>query len=259
MGYLEVSDTNISFGSNAGDQPIKVLDGMDLTVDRGEFCCIVGPSGCGKSTSLRIIDGLLRPDSGRVLIDGEEVRGPAPNRAFVFQHFNLLPWRTVQRNVEFGLENQRVPKGKRRRRALDAIHAVGLATFADYYPAQLSGGMQQRVGLARALAVDPEMMLMDEPFGSVDAQTRMLLQEEILRIWEDQRQTIIFVTHDIEEALYLGDRVAVMSPRPSRVVKSVEVPFGRPRSEHIRGDPEFARMKDAIWSELKLAMKEAEA
>ncbi len=185
------------------------------------------------------------------MIGGENVREPSLDRGFVFQQFNLLPWRTVQGNIEFGLENLGVKKDERRQRAEHVIKAVGLEGFERYFPGQLSGGMQQRVGLARALAVDPSILLMDEPFGSVDDQTRMLLQDELLGIWERNQKTVIFVTHDIEEAIYLGDHVVVMRARPSRITRTIDVPFERPRDEGIRGSPEMGRLKQEIWNELK--------
>lgn len=200
---------------------------------------------------LRIIDGLLEPESGTVRIGGSEVTGPSLDRGFVFQQFNLLPWRTVAGNVEFGLENLGVDKQERRKRAQHWLEIVDLEAFGTYYPAQLSGGMQQRVGLARALAVEPEILLMDEPFGSVDDQTRMLLQEELLQIWERDHKTVIFITHDIEEALFLSDLVVVMSPRPGRILRMLKVPFARPRVDSLRGDAEFARLKQTVWEELR--------
>jgi NitT/TauT family transport system ATP-binding protein len=253
---LRVSGVSMSFTSRSGT--IRVLDGVDLSLGDGTFCCIVGPSGCGKSTLLRIIDGLIEPDTGEVRIGGEPVTGPDLSRGFVFQQFNLLPWRTVLGNVEFGLENLGVPKGERRERALHWVKHVDLSGFEDYYPAQLSGGMQQRVGLARALALKPNILLMDEPFGSVDDQTRMLLQEELLEIWEREKKTVIFVTHDIEEALFLADLVVVMGPRPGTIQHELQVPFGRPRDDAVRGDPELARLKQSIWEELRKGALEAQ-
>lgn len=254
--YLEVDHIGISFTSRAGGKRrvISVLEDLTFSLEEGEFCCIVGPSGCGKSTTLRIIDGLQPPGAGVVRIAGTPVTEPRPEIAFVFQQFNLLPWRTIIDNVAFGLQNHPVSKGEREERARRWIERVGLAGFEDYYPSQLSGGMQQRVGLARALAVDPRLLVMDEPFGAVDAQTRMLLQSEVLRIWEADKKTVVFVTHDIEEALFLADRVLIMGPRPSRVLRTVEVPFPRPRDDSIRGDAAFARLKEEIWEELKSAI-----
>jgi NitT/TauT family transport system ATP-binding protein len=251
-GAVEVRGVNKSFPRNRGDGDLEVLNDVSFSLDSGTFTCLVGPSGCGKSTLLRIIDGLIPADSGEVFIGGKKVREPALDRGFVFQQFNLLPWRTVIGNVEFGLENLGVKKDERRRRAEEILKLVDLEGFESYFPGQLSGGMQQRVGLARALAVEPTILLMDEPFGSVDDQTRMLLQEELLKIWEKAQKTVVFVTHDIEEALYLGDRIVVMRSRPSRITRILEVPFGRPRADEIRGSPEMGRLKQEIWEELKV-------
>jgi NitT/TauT family transport system ATP-binding protein len=250
-GAVEVRGVNKSFPRQRGGGVLQVLNDVSFSLDAGTFVCLVGPSGCGKSTLLRIIDGLIPPDSGEVIIGGEQVRGPSLDRGFVFQQFNLLPWRTVVGNVEFGLENLGVKKHDRRRRALEVIKLVDLEGFETYYPSQLSGGMQQRVGLARAIAVEPAILLMDEPFGSVDDQTRMLLQVELLKLWEQAQKTVIFVTHDIEEALYLGDKIVVMCARPSRINRVLEVPFGRPRTEEIRGAPQMGQLKQEIWEELK--------
>jgi NitT/TauT family transport system ATP-binding protein len=250
-GAVEVRGVNKSFPRQRGGGVLQVLNDVSFSLDAGTFVCLVGPSGCGKSTLLRIIDGLIPPDSGEVIIGGEQVRGPSLDRGFVFQQFNLLPWRTVVGNVEFGLENLGVKRHDRRRRALEVIKLVDLEGFETYYPSQLSGGMQQRVGLARAIAVEPAILLMDEPFGSVDDQTRMLLQDELLKLWEQAQKTVIFVTHDIEEALYLGDRIVVMCARPSRINRVLEVPFGRPRTEEIRGAPQMGQLKQEIWEELK--------
>jgi len=250
-GTVQVRGVNKSFPRQGGDGALRVLNDVSFTLEAGTFACLVGPSGCGKSTLLRIIDGLMPPDSGEVIIAGDRVRAPSLDRGFVFQQFNLLPWRTVAGNVEFGLENLGVNRSERKRRAREVIRLVDLDGFEGYYPAQLSGGMQQRVGLARALAIEPNILLMDEPFGSVDDQTRMLLQEELLKIWEKSQKTVIFVTHDIEEALYLGDRIVVMGARPSRISRVLEVPFGRPRTDAIRGSPEMGRLKQEIWEELR--------
>jgi NitT/TauT family transport system ATP-binding protein len=248
---VEVRGVNKSFRHQLEATDLKVLDDISLTFEGGTFTCVVGPSGCGKSTLLRVIDGLIPPDSGVVMIGGEPVKEPSLDRGFVFQQFNLLPWRTVIANIEFGLENLGVKKDERRRRAKEVLKVVDLEGFERYFPGQLSGGMQQRVGLARALAVDPSILLMDEPFGSVDDQTRMLLQDELLGIWEKDQKTVVFVTHDIEEAIYLADRIVVMRARPSRVTRVIDVPFGRPRDEGIRGSAEMGRLKQEIWNELK--------
>jgi len=248
---IVVRDLRLEYVNEETGHRHLAVQGLDLEVRENEFLCVVGPSGCGKSTLLRIIDGLIPPDAGEVYIGGEKVREPSLDRGFVFQQFNLLPWRTVIGNVEFGLENMGVKKQERRRRALEVIRLVDLEGFETYYPSQLSGGMQQRVGLARAIAVEPTILLMDEPFGSVDDQTRMLLQNELLKIWEQAQKTVIFVTHDIEEALYLGDRIVVMRARPSRITRILEVPFGRPRTDELRGAPEMGHLKQEIWEELK--------
>jgi NitT/TauT family transport system ATP-binding protein len=251
QGTVEVRGINKSYPRHGGDGDLKVLNDVSFSLDAGTFTCLVGPSGCGKSTLLRIIDGLLPPDSGEVSIGGERVREPSLDRGVVFQQFNLLPWRTVIANVEFGLENLGIRKEERRRRAQEVLTLVDLEGFESYFPGQLSGGMQQRVGLARALAVEPSILLMDEPFGSVDDQTRMLLQEELLKIWEKDQKTVIFVTHDIEEGLFLGDRIVVMCARPSRITRIVDVPFERPRKDDIRGSAAMGRLKQEIWDELK--------
>jgi ABC-type nitrate/sulfonate/bicarbonate transport system ATPase subunit len=248
---VEIRGVSKAFPRQGNDGMLHVLNDVNITLREQTFTCLVGPSGCGKSTLLRILDGLMPPDSGEVRIGGELVKAPSLDRGFVFQHFNLLPWRTVLGNVEFGLENLGVKKDERRTRATEVLELVDLVGFEAYYPGQLSGGMQQRVGLARALAVDPSFLLMDEPFGSVDDQTRMLLQEELLNIWERDQKTVVFVTHDIEEALYLGDQVVVMKARPSQISRIIDVPFGRPRADDVRGSPEMARLKQEIWDELK--------
>jgi NitT/TauT family transport system ATP-binding protein len=248
---VEIRGVSKAFPRQGNDDLLHVLNDVNITLDERTFTCLVGPSGCGKSTLLRIIDGLMAADGGEVRIGGERVTAPSLDRGFVFQQFNLLPWRTVLGNVEFGLENLGVKKDERRPRATEILKLVDLEGFENYYPGQLSGGMQQRVGLARALAVNPSLLLMDEPFGSVDDQTRMLLQEELLNIWERDQKTVIFVTHDIEEALYLGDQVVVMRARPSRISRVIDVPFGRPRTDEIRGSPEMAKLKQEIWDELK--------
>jgi NitT/TauT family transport system ATP-binding protein len=247
--YVRVRNLRLEFSSRAG--PLTVFDDLNLDVKAGEFCCVIGPSGCGKSSLLRIIDGLSPPGSGEVLVGGRPVTGPSLGVGFVFQQFNLLPWRTLLDNVRLGLENLDLPRKEQRDRARHWLSVVGLERFEKYYPSQVSGGMQQRANLARALAIDPELLLMDEPFGSVDAQTRMRLQSEVLRIWERQHNTVIFVTHDIEEALYLGDYVVVLAGRPARIVETLEVPFPRPRSDETRGDPRIAALKRRLWALLQ--------
>ena len=225
---------------------------VELNVKSNEVLCIVGPSGCGKTTLLRCIGGLLAPSSGQVLIDGQTVSSPRPGVAIVFQHFGLLPWKTVVDNVAFGLKIAGMSRQQLAERVEHYIRLVGLAGFEDHYPYQLSGGMQQRVGLARALATHPEILLMDEPFASVDAQTRELLQEELLRLHERERKTMVFITHSIDEALVLGDRVAVMATRPGRVKEVLTVNFARPRDPAaVRAEPRYTEMRNHIWEELR--------
>jgi len=225
---------------------------VELNVKSNEVLCIVGPSGCGKTTLLRCIGGLLAPSAGQVLIDGQTVSSPCPGVAIVFQHFGLLPWKTVVDNVAFGLKIAGISRQQLAERVEHYTRLVGLAGFEDHYPYQLSGGMQQRVGLARALATHPEILLMDEPFASVDAQTRELLQEELLRLHERERKTMVFITHSIDEALVLGDRVAVMATRPGRVKEVLTVNFARPRDPAaVRAEPRYTEMRNHIWEELR--------
>jgi NitT/TauT family transport system ATP-binding protein len=235
----------------ANRDPVTALAGFSFEVARGEFVSLVGPSGCGKSTFLSIVLGLLRPDTGEVRIDGRAVKGPASDRAMVFQEFGLLPWRSAQANVELGLELRGVAAAERQRRVLELIQLVGLTGFERHYPHELSGGMKQRVGLARALATNPDVLLMDEPFAALDAQTRDLMQVELLRIWEQSRKTVLFVTHSIEEAAYLSDRVVVLSARPGRTKAVIPVRLPRPRNYEMRLTPQFNELKLAIWNALK--------
>ena len=255
---VEIEGVSKSFKKTVkdGTSEVKALSDVNLSIRANEFLSIIGPSGCGKTTLLKIIDGLIPFDGGQILIDGKKVTAPGPDRAVVFQTFALLPWRTVLANVEFSLELRQVPKAERIATARDYLRNVGLADFENHYPHELSGGMQQRAGLARALAVNPAILLMDEPFGSVDAQTRQLLQEELLELWQRERKTVIFITHSMDEAVYLSDRVAVMTPRPGRVAEILEVPLPRPRSAgEVRRDPRFAELTNYIWHSLKKEME----
>lgn len=233
------------------------LNDVHLTVRDHEFVSFIGPSGCGKTTLLRIIDGLIKPDAGRVEIDGKPVAGPGPDRAMVFQNFALMPWATVLDNVAFGLEVKGVPRRERGAIATRCIEQVGLKGFEHAHPHSLSGGMQQRAGLARALAVEPKILLMDEPFASVDAQTRHLLQEELIAIWQRQRQTVLFVTHSMEEAVLLSDRIVIMEPSPGRVAEVLEVPIPRPRSaDDVRRSPAFVELSNYIWDRLRQIIRQ---
>ena len=228
------------------------LDRMSLAVGNHEFVSLLGASGCGKSTLLKMIDGLVRPDSGEVLIDGRRVRGPGPDRAMVFEHAALMPWADVLTNVAFSLELRNMPKAEREERARTMLAAVGLAGFERAYPHQLSGGMRQRAALARAFVTEPGIMLMDEPFGLLDALTRQVLQVDLLDLWEERRMTVVFVTHSIEEAVFLSDRIVVMTPRPGRVAEIVDVRLPRPRSpEEARMSREFAQVSAHLWETLK--------
>jgi NitT/TauT family transport system ATP-binding protein len=225
------------------------LDNIDLEIAAGEFVVLVGPSGCGKSTLLDLLGGLARPTAGRILLDGRPVTGPGLDRGIVFQQYALLPWRTAQGNVEFGLEATGVPRRRRSARAREFLDLVGLSGFEDRHPHELSGGMRQRVAIARSLAYDPDVLLMDEPFAALDAQTRESLQDELLRIWQRTGKTVVFITHGIEEAVYLGQRVDVMTSRPGRIKQIVPVALGsRTATDDLRSSPEFARHRHEIWS-----------
>lgn len=231
-----------------GEKETLALSNVSLTVEDGEFLAIVGPSGCGKTTMLNIVAGLLPYNEGSVKIDGNVTAGPGTDRAVVFQHASLLPWRTIAGNVRYGMEMQRrVDKATMAERTDKFIEMVGLKGFEKHFPGELSGGMQQRVNLARALAADPAVLLMDEPFAALDAQTREFMQAELLKIWAQARKTVLFITHQINEAVYLADRVVVMGPRPGRVKGVFDIPFGRPRGLSLKRDPKFLEIEDAIW------------
>lgn len=231
--------------------PLCVLSNISLQIYASEFVSIVGASGCGKTTFLRILDGLIAPSVGEVLIDGQRVSSPGPDRSFVFQKDSLWPWRNTMGNILFGLQIQRRPRAEARAIAQQLIELVGLKGFESHYPHQLSGGMRQRVNLARALAIDPEVLLMDEPFASLDAQTREVMQLELIRIWTGQRKTVVFVTHQIDEAVFLSDRVVVLAARPGRVKDIVSIDLSRPRRFAIKRTREFIAYVDKIWSLLE--------
>jgi len=233
-------------------QSFTALDDITLDVRAGEFLALVGPSGCGKSTLLDLLGGLTAPSSGRVLLDGKVIEGPARDRGIVFQQYALFPWRTAAQNAEFGLDIAGLKARERRERALHYLDLVGLSGFADRYPHELSGGMKQRVAIARSLAYDPEVLLMDEPFAALDAQTRETLQGELLRIWRRTGKTILFITHGIDEAVVLGQRVAVMTSRPGRIKQIVDIPAElHSETEDVRSLPEFGHVRHEVWSLLR--------
>jgi NitT/TauT family transport system ATP-binding protein len=227
---------------------ITALEGLDLTLRENEFLCIVGLSGCGKTTTLRLAAGLETPTHGEILLNGKKVEGPSPERCVVFQKYTLFPWRTVLKNVTFGLENTGADRRERTSIAQKYLNLVGLSNYAEAYPYELSGGMQQRVAVARALALDPKVLLMDEPFGALDARTREVLQNELIRIREKDKKTILFVTHSIKEAVYLADRIVVMQSSPGRILDVIEVDLPRPRE---KSDEKFIRCYDRVHSLLR--------
>ncbi|MET0339996.1 MAG: ABC transporter ATP-binding protein [Polyangiales bacterium] len=243
-----------------GGASFTALQDVTLEVETGEFVCIVGPSGCGKSTLLDLLGGLTQPSEGRILMDGREITGPALDRGIVFQQYALYPWRTALGNVEFGLEAKGVPARERKERARHYLALVGLSGFEDRHPHELSGGMKQRVAIARSLAYDPEVLMMDEPFAALDAQTRETLQAELLSIWERSKKTIIFITHGIDEAVYLGQRVALMTSRPGRIKEVIDIPsvLRRP-DEDVRSLPEFGQVRHHIWELLREEVLKAQA
>jgi len=228
-------------------RPVLALDNASLEVRDREFVALLGPSGCGKSTLLYLIGGFLPVEAGEISVEGKLVAGPGPDRGVVFQHFALFPWKTVIQNVSYGLEKQGMPRDERERRAREFIDLVGLRGFEDSYPSQLSGGMKQRAAIARTLAIDPHILLMDEPFGALDAQTRSLMQVELLRIWGQSRKTVIFVTHDVQEAVFLAERIAVMSARPGRIKEIVEAKFDKD-DPHVQRSAPFIEMVDHVWN-----------
>jgi NitT/TauT family transport system ATP-binding protein len=251
---LELTQVSRSFQRR--DQP--VLHEFNLDVMPDEFVTLLGPSGCGKTTLLRIVAGLLPPTAGEVRLNGQLSMGPSRAKAYVFQHFNLLPWRTAIANVAYGLELQGVAKPERLQRAKEYLELVGLAGVEDLYPSELSGGMKQRVGIARALAIEPRLLLMDEPFGALDALTREYLQGELQRIWTVKRLTVLFVTHSIDEAIYLSDRIVIMGANPGRILQQIAVDFPRPRSDQdIRATQEYRELRQIIWALLEEQLRQS--
>ena len=256
MVKLQIEHLTKHYWLEREDRKVPALSDVSFSVAEGEFMAIVGPSGCGKTSMLNIIAGLLPYEEGNVFIDGKRVAGPGIDRAVVFQHSSLLPWRTIAGNVRYGMELQkRFDEATMKQRTDLFIKLVGLTGFERHFPAELSGGMQQRVNLARALAADPVVMLMDEPFAALDAQTREFMQAELLKIWTKAKKTVVFITHQINEAIYLADRVVVLSARPGRVKDVFEVPFERPRSLSLKRAPRFLELEDAVW---KLIEEESE-
>jgi NitT/TauT family transport system ATP-binding protein len=238
-------------------KPVLALEDVCLEVRPREFLALLGPSGCGKSTLLYLIGGFLPTEKGKILLDGQPISGPGPDRGIVFQHFALFPWKTVRANVLYGLERTKLQREERERRARYFIDLVGLTEFADSYPSQLSGGMKQRTAIARTLAIDPKILLMDEPFGSLDAQTRHIMQAELLNIWQRTPKTVIFVTHDVQEAVYLADRVAVMTARPGRIKAIVDTSFDK-NDSNVFKTPAFIDKVDEIWDLVRIEALKAQ-
>ena len=253
ISFQQVRKDFVVRGDNGGPaRQFTALEDVTLDVRSGEFLALVGPSGCGKSTLLDLLGGLTQPTGGRILLDGRPIAGPARDRGIVFQQYALFPWRTAAQNVEFGLDIAGLRAKQRRELALHHLDLVGLSAFADRYPHELSGGMKQRVAIARSLAYNPEVLLMDEPFAALDAQTRETLQGELLRIWRTTGKTIVFITHGIDEAVVLGQRVAIMTSRPGRIKQVVSVPEDlRSETEDVRSLPAFGRIRHEVWSVLR--------
>ena len=254
---LTIAGVTRSFAGHRGAAPMLALRPVDLMVEPGEFVAILGPSGCGKSTLLRIVAGLDRPTAGTVTLDGVPVTAPGPDRGMVFQSYTLFPWLTVAQNIRFGLAERGVPEAEQQAIAARFIARTGLTGFENHWPRQLSGGMQQRCALARALANDPEILLLDEPFGALDHQTRELMQELLLEIWDADRKTVLFVTHDIDEAIFLANRVVVMSARPGRIKAEVPVTLPYPRDWTMKTTPAFATLKARLMGEIREEVRKA--
>lgn len=252
---LEARGIRLEYSQPRTNSRLLALDDVNLQIMDGEFVSIVGPSGCGKSTFLSVVDGLLQATAGTVMVDGTTVNRPGPDRAVVFQDASLFPWRTVIKNVLYGLECVGVDGRASQERAQRFIDIVGLGGFEQHYPHELSGGMQQRVNLARALVMDPQILLMDEPFASLDAQTREAMQEELLRIWVQAKKTVLFVTHQIDEAIYLSDRVAVFSARPGKVKEVIDIDLERPRALAVKRSADFHEIEDYIWNLIQEEVK----
>jgi NitT/TauT family transport system ATP-binding protein len=255
MARLQAIDVSMEYYQARTGHRMLAIDGLSIAIEESEFVSIVGPSGCGKSTFLKVVDGLCTPTGGKVLLDGREVSKPGRDRAMVFQDAALFPWYTVLKNIAYGLECQGMRPKQASERARPLISLVGLEGFENHYPYELSGGMQQRVNLARALAVNPELLLMDEPLAALDAQTRELMQAELLNIWSQTRKTVLFITHQIDEAVYLSDRVLVMSARPGRILADIEIEIPRPRDLAVKHSVDFLAYVDRIWKLLESQAK----
>lgn len=260
MSKLVIENVSRVFPAVRGGTPTRALEPTNLSVADNDFVTILGPSGCGKSTLLRMVAGLDTPTTGRILLDGKAITGPGADRGMVFQSYTLFPWLTVAENVAFGLRERGISQKERSNAAREWLDKVGLTSFASHFPKQLSGGMQQRTAIARALANDPKMLLLDEPFGALDNQTRALMQELLLGIWERERKTVIFVTHDIEEAIFLASRVVVMSARPGRIKADIAVDLPHPRHYTVKTSPAFSDLKARLTEEIRVeAVLAAEA
>ncbi len=243
-GHVEIRDVSISFGSRS--TLVEAVRGVSLHVLPGEFVSLIGPSGCGKSTLMNAVAGFTQADAGQVLLDGAPITGPGSDRGVVFQQYSLFPWMTVRKNVEFGLKMKGFSQNRRETQARTLLGLAGLLAFENHYPSQLSGGMKQRVGIVRALATSPQVLLMDEPFGALDSQTRSVMQEILTNMWQRLRLSVMFITHDIEEAIFLSDRIYVMTARPGRVKAELTVPLARPRKPEMMETPEFQALMRTI-------------
>lgn len=253
--YLRISGVSKSFPTTSG--AVEAIDCIDFTAAKGSFVSIIGPSGCGKSTLLACTGGVERPTAGSITVAGQEVVGPSRRLGYVFQEESVFPWRTALGNVRFALEGQGIAKKEQEAKAVEALRLVGLQGFENAYPAALSGGMKQRVAIARALVAEPEVLLMDEPFGALDPQTRLMVAERVLGIWEHTHQTILFVTHDIQEAILLANEVVILSARPARILDRVPVPFPHPRHATLVSSPEFTEISARLWDILSGEAKKA--
>jgi NitT/TauT family transport system ATP-binding protein len=249
-GFIDVRDVGVTFGAN--DNEVVAVENLSLNVQPGEFVSLIGPSGCGKSTILSIVAGFMTPTRGEAQVDGKAITKPGSDRGVVFQQYSLFPWLSVRKNVEFGLKMAGVDASKRDVTARSLLDLAGLLAFADHYPDQLSGGMKQRIGIIRALATSPQVLLMDEPFGALDTQTRVVMQEILTNIWQQFRISVLFITHDIEESIFLSDRIYVMTARPGRIKAEIKVPLPRPRTADMTATPEFL----ALVQELKRLIRE---